>query len=277
MVGNKTNLSKTIEGDCPKCGMVLKFDVKDRTKGNEVLCPECKKTFSIGEAKNPKETVGIDQKAKTKKIVLVVIGVLILLGLCCSGVSESDDTPKTEKTQRVEKVQQEEVKKETEEERIEREAREEEERLIAEQKAEEERLREEQEKAEEEERLRLLAIEEEKRVKSSALAVTYDDLLRYPENYYLKEIYIKGEIVQSLGSNQYHINMTPTRYGYTDRVWVVLYLENDVKLSLIEKDIVEIWGMGMNNQSYETALGSSNTVPYIFGYYANLVTKAGDR
>jgi hypothetical protein len=46
---------------------------------------------------------------------------------------------------------------------------------------------------------------------------------------------------------------------------------------LIEKDIVEIWGMGMQTQSYETALGTTNTVPYVFGYYANLVTKAGDR
>ena len=213
------------------------------------------------EKKETKKELSLEEKKKKNRkllliLVAVIVGLFVLCGTCGILIDDTEEAKRPPV----------EIEEETEEERLEREARAEEERLIAEQKAEEERLIEEKEKA-----------EEEKEFKANAITVTYDELLRHPEKYLAQEIYLKGEIVQSLGSNQYHINMTPTRYGYTDRVWVLLFWDYTDEIPLLEKDIVEIWGMGMNNKQYETVLGGSSTIPYVYGYYINLITKAGDR
>jgi uncharacterized Zn finger protein (UPF0148 family) len=273
-----TDLSKTTEGDCPKCGLSLTFDTKDRQKGNKIICPKCNEKFGIDNAKNPKQETGTGKKNKNKTatIILFVVVLLILCGICGSFTSDNKDRETVKKTDYRKEETEKEVVKETEEERLEREAREEEARLKAEKKEEERKRIEAEEKVKEEERLRLLAIEEEKDFKATAKSVTYDNLLRNPTDYIAERVYLKGEIVQSLGSNQYHMNMTPTRWGgYTDRVWVNLFLDEDI--TLLEGDVVEFWGLGMPIQTYETILGGTNTIPNIWIYYANLITKAGDR
>ncbi len=235
------------------------------------------------EKKETKKELSLEEKKKKNRkllliLVAVIVGLFVLCGTCGILIDDTEEAKRPpveieeeteeERLEREARAEEERLiaEQKAEEERLEREAREEEERLIAEQKAEEERLIEEKEKA-----------EEEKEFKANAITVTYDELLRHPEKYLAQEIYLKGEIVQSLGSNQYHINMTPTRYGYTDRVWVLWVFDYADGTSLLEKDIIEIWGMGMNNKQYETVLGGSSTIPYVYGYYINLITKAGDR
>lgn len=45
------NLDDTVEGDCPYCGISLRFDSKDRME-KETTCPRCAKRFELNEAKN---------------------------------------------------------------------------------------------------------------------------------------------------------------------------------------------------------------------------------
>jgi len=119
------------------------------------------------------------------------------------------------------------------------------------------------------------AKESEEQFKQSCLKVKYDDLLRNPDKYKGERIYIKSEIVQKISNQEFHVMITKGSYGiYDDRTW--LYFES-IDISLIEDDIIEVWGLGGGNQSYETVMGAEVTIPLVFGQYVNLVTKAGDR
>ncbi|MEA2016402.1 MAG: PKD domain-containing protein [Actinomycetota bacterium] len=125
------------------------------------------------------------------------------------------------------------------------------------------------------EEISITAKESVEQLKESCEKVTYDDLLRNPDEYYGERIYIKAEIVQKISDQEFHVNMTKGGYGYyDDRTW--LYFET-IDISLIENDIIEVWGLAGGNESYETVLGATTTIPLVFGQYVNLVTKAGDR
>ena len=125
------------------------------------------------------------------------------------------------------------------------------------------------------EEISISAKESLEQYKESCQKVSYDDLLRYPDDYFGKRIYTKAEIVQKLSEQEFHVNITEGRYGYyDDRAWLVF---ETVGISLIEKDIIEVWGMGLGNETYETVMGAKKTIPVILGEHVNLVKKAGDR
>ena len=98
--------------------------------------------------------------------------------------------------------------------------------------------------------------------------VSYDELLRYPEKYEGSRIHVKGEVVQTLDSDQLHMNITKGSYGiWDDRTW--LFLPDDSP-SIIEEDIIEVWGYSDGIETYETVLRAKNKIPVILGKYVEM-------
>ncbi len=110
--------------------------------------------------------------------------------------------------------------------------------------------------------------------KASCINVAYDELLRYPEKYENVRIHVKGEIMQK-GSGWVLVQITRGSYDIWDDI-TFLILPDDSP-SIIEDDIIEIWGYGAGTFSYETVMGAENTVPSIDGEYVELLVKAGSR
>ncbi len=110
--------------------------------------------------------------------------------------------------------------------------------------------------------------------KASCINVAYDELLRYPEKYEDVRIHVKGEIMQK-GSGWVLVQITRGSYDIWDDI-TFLILPADSP-SIIEDDIIEIWGYGAGTFSYETVMGAEKTVPKIEGKYIELLVKAGSR
>ena len=109
--------------------------------------------------------------------------------------------------------------------------------------------------------------------KKSCENVKYGDLLRDPDEYLMKPIHVKGKIVQWISNEQFHFNITKGSYNYwDDRAWLVLNYPPEE--NIIEDDIVEVWGFGGGNETYETAIGGTNTIPVIFAEYIDIIQKA---
>jgi len=109
--------------------------------------------------------------------------------------------------------------------------------------------------------------------KKSCQNVKYGELLRNPDEYFLKPIHVKGKIVQFLNNTQFHFNITKGSYGFwDDRAWLVL--NNPPEENIIEDDIVEVWGFGGGNEEYETVMGATKTIPLIFAEYVEIIQKA---
>lgn len=107
--------------------------------------------------------------------------------------------------------------------------------------------------------------------KASCNIVSYDELLRYPEKYEGKRINIKGYVVQTTNYGFLHINIIEDESGFSDDR-TFLYLPEDSP-RIIEKDIIEVWGFGGGVETYETVLGSENTIPVINAEYITILDK----
>ena len=117
-----------------------------------------------------------------------------------------------------------------------------------------------------------MSIEE---IKSSAVAFTYDDLMRNNDKYIGKIIYFRGKIVQvsEVYGNKYVLRVATKEepyLGYSDNViWV-----NYEGSRLLEDDIVDVWGTVKSLKSYTAVLGNKITVPDIDSKNLELVKKA---
>lgn len=82
---------------------------------------------------------------------------------------------------------------------------------------------------------------------------------------------ITGEIVQVVGGNYYHINMTKSGEYYTyytDRIQISLI--GTPSEILMEGDIISFVGESLGNYTYTTVLGNQTTVPFLRVYAENL-------
>lgn len=83
---------------------------------------------------------------------------------------------------------------------------------------------------------------------------------------------ITGEIVQVVGDNLYHVNMTKTGTEYfsyyTDRIQISL-IGNPSEI-LMEGDIVSFTGESLGNYTYTAVMRNEITVPFLRVYAENL-------
>lgn len=106
---------------------------------------------------------------------------------------------------------------------------------------------------------------------SAATTIDYRSLYKGANtlngNYYK----IIGEVVQVIGDDFCHINMTKSGeyYSYyTDRIQIsIIGTPSEI---LMEGDIVSFVGESLGNYTYITALGSESTIPFLRVYAENL-------
>lgn len=98
-------------------------------------------------------------------------------------------------------------------------------------------------------------------IKSSAMDVTYDDLMRHNESYVGKIIHFDAQLTQvqnTYGNNYDIIGMYGTEFSISQFIWLNYSGER-----FLQNDHVEVWGTVKGLKNYETVLHSTNTVPEI--------------
>ena len=104
-------------------------------------------------------------------------------------------------------------------------------------------------------------------IKSTASAISYDDLMRHNDVYVGDIIYNRGEILQvnERRTDTYILRVATKQstYGYHDDVIYVNYKGN----RLLEGDLIDIWGKSKGLKTYEAILGNQITIPEIDSLY----------
>lgn len=102
---------------------------------------------------------------------------------------------------------------------------------------------------------------------------TYNEISRNPENYRGKYAHFKGKIIQSMESGDtytFRINITKTKYSWTDTILVTYTKKEATESRLLEDDIVNIYGMLSGTYTYETVMGNEMTIPLLLAEYVEL-------
>lgn len=192
-----------------------------------------------------------DNKEKTKRGGWLKWFVLAFVGLMLIGAlnSEGSDTTTTTDDETVE------VSSEAEE------SNQEEESLEA--KEEEERLAKEKE---EEERLEQAAIEAEEewqeKLDNARTDVTYDNLMRTPDDYFGEVVQFSGTVVQTITGDGI-VQQRVALYDDYDQIVLIEYPEELPEVRLLDDDYVTFIGMSFGTIEYETTLGSTLEIPSI--------------
>ena len=109
-------------------------------------------------------------------------------------------------------------------------------------------------------------------IKSTASAISYDDLMRHNDVYVGDIIYNRGEILQvnERRTDTYILRVATKQstYGYHDDVIYVNYKGD----RLLEGDLIDIWGISKGLKTYEAILGNQITIPEIDSLYVARIT-----
>ena len=101
----------------------------------------------------------------------------------------------------------------------------------------------------------------------------YETIARNPDEYKFKYGKYTGEIVQVIegadGRVDFRINITKTRWGYDDTIYVS-YTYRDGESRLLDGDIVTVYGLNSGMLSYESVLGATITIPSVVAAYIDL-------
>ncbi len=113
---------------------------------------------------------------------------------------------------------------------------------------------------------------QEKIYKNDCQQYSYSDVLRNSSDYIGKKAYWFGVIQQKVDSLNYRIgvNCSPNRFadsGYVcdDTIYVTYFGDE----SLIEDDVVEMWGTMMGTKTYTAIFGNTITIPAFTAMYLN--------
>lgn len=117
-----------------------------------------------------------------------------------------------------------------------------------------------------------LASIEENVYKNSCSRYSYKDLLRNPSDYIGKKTYFFGQILQKIGYTQYRVGVDCSKYNYIEGYHCdnTIYVTYYGDASLIEDDMVELWGTMDGTQTYTTIMGATMTIPKLYAKYATL-------
>ena len=139
-----------------------------------------------------------------------------------------------------------------------REAREKEEERLA--KEEEERL----------ERESIEAAEEwQEKLDNARTDVTYDNLMRTPDDYFGEIVQYSGTVLQTItvdGTVQQRVAL----YDDYDKIVLIEYYTDLPEVRLLDDDYITFTGMSFGTVTYETVLGAKLEIPSIFVERINL-------
>ena len=188
-----------------------------------------------------------------KWIGIAFIGLLFIVSLVIGASTESSDTTTTidNETEEVsieveESVQAEESLAE------EREAKEEEERL-AKEKEEEERLEQESIEAEE---------EWQEELDNARTDVTYDNLMRTPDDYFGQVVQFSGTVIQTINGDGV-VQQRVALYDDYDQIVLIEYSKDLPEVRLLDDDYITFTGVSFGTIEYETVLGATLEIPSI--------------
>ena len=134
----------------------------------------------------------------------------------------------------------------------EREAKEEEERL-AKEKEEEERLEQESIEAEE---------EWQEELDNARTDVTYDNLMRTPDDYFGEIVQLSGTVLQTINGDGV-VQQRVALYDDYDQIVLIEYSEDLPEVRLLDDDYITFTGVSFGTIEYETVLGATLEIPSI--------------
>ncbi len=111
--------------------------------------------------------------------------------------------------------------------------------------------------------------------KASCISLSYKDIARQPDLYEGESIVFTGEVMQVQESSYSNrlillIEVTKDQYGYWDDLVYVTYTLPEGAPRILEDDIVKFYGECQGTYTYETVMGSSNTIPSVSALYIDI-------
>ena len=185
---------------------------------------------------------------------IVFVGLMLMASFGSGGSTEGSDTTTTtdNDTEEVSSEVEESVQAE-ESLAEEREAKEEEERL-AKEKEEEERLEQESIEAEEE--------EWQEELDNARTDVTYDNLMRTPDDYFGQVVQLSGTVLQTINGDGV-VQQRVALYDDYDQIILIEYSEDLPEVRLLDDDYITFTGVSLGTIEYETVLGATLEIPSI--------------
>ena len=184
---------------------------------------------------------------------IVFIGLMLMASFGGGGSTEGSDTTTTTDNDTEEVSSEVEESVQAEESLVEeREAKEEEERL-AKEKEEEERLDQESIEAEE---------EWQEELDNARTDVTYDNLMRTPDDYLGQVVQLSGTVLQTINGDGV-VQQRVALYDNYDQIVLIEYAEELPETRLLDDDYITFTGMSFGTIEYETVLGATLEIPSI--------------
>lgn len=183
---------------------------------------------------------------------IVFVG-LMLMASFGGGSTEGSDTTTTTDNETEEVSSEVEESVQAEESLVEeRESKEEEERL-AKEKEEEERLEQESIEAEE---------EWQEELDNARTDVTYDNLMRTPDDYLGQVVQLSGTVLQTINGDGV-VQQRVALYDDYDQIVLIEYSEDLPEVRLLDDDYITFTGVSLGTIEYETVLGATLEIPSI--------------
>ena len=184
---------------------------------------------------------------------IVFVGLMLMASFGGGGSTEGSDTTTTTDNDTEEVSSEVEESVQAEESLVEeREAKEEEERL-AKEKEEEERLEQESIEAEE---------EWQEELDNARTDVTYDNLMRTPDDYFGQVVQLSGTVLQTINGDGV-VQQRVALYDDYDQIILIEYSEDLPEVRLLDDDYITFTGVSLGTIEYETVLGATLEIPSI--------------
>ena len=184
---------------------------------------------------------------------IMFVGLILMASFGGGGSTEGSDTTTTTDNDTEEVSSEVEESVQAEESLVEeREAKEEEERL-AKEKEEEERLEQESIEAEE---------EWQEELDNARTDVTYDNLMRTPDDYLGQVVQLSGTVLQTINGDGV-VQQRVALYDDYDQIILIEYSEDLPEVRLLDDDYITFTGVSLGTIEYETVLGATLEIPSI--------------
>ena len=184
---------------------------------------------------------------------IVFVGLMLMASFGGGGSTEGSDTTTTTDNETEEVSSEVEESVQAEESLVEeREAKEEEERL-AKEKEEEERLEQESIEAEE---------EWQEELDNARTDVTYDNLMRTPDDYLGQVVQLSGTVLQTINGDGV-VQQRVALYDDYDQIVLIEYSKDLPEVRLLDDDYITFTGVSLGTIEYETVLGATLEIPSI--------------